>query len=119
MQMKILKVAPFLEPRIVLLKGVAIDRVDQVEGEVGVQVKQRTTNETVHLESVAVCKSLTIVGRKRAESYAPAVGGVDVAEAVQSSSVDEIFRELTGRIKSLRPKMKRKPIFWPSSSDLV
>src|SRR6266849_6255935 len=97
MQGQILDVATFLEPGSVLLKRVGTHRVNQVEREIGVQVEQRTAEEAVHLESVPACKRLAVVGRERTQFHASTVRGIDVAEAVQQTSVDQILRELAGR----------------------
>jgi len=38
-RMRVLRVQPLLQPRIVLLEGIAADRVVQVKGEVGIEIE--------------------------------------------------------------------------------
>ena len=55
-RMRVLRVQPLLQARIVLLEGVAVHRIVQEEGEVGVEIEQRARDEAIGLERVAVVR---------------------------------------------------------------
>src|SRR5262245_16400370 len=58
--MQVLRVGSLLKARIVLLDSVAVHRVVQVEREVGIQVKQGTAHEPIHLEAVTGLERLPV-----------------------------------------------------------
>ena len=45
-RMRVLRVQSFLQTRIVLLEGVAVHRIVQVEGEVGIEIEERAAERS-------------------------------------------------------------------------
>ena len=95
----ILRVGAFDQARIVLLDGVAVQRVVQEEGEVGEEVEQGPGHEAIHLEHAAVRILLAEVGAAGGAAHAAAIVGVDVAEAVQAAGGDFVQRNLARRVE--------------------
>ena len=107
--MHVLRIAAFLQPGIMLLEGVAVHRIVQKESEVRVQIEQRPAEKAIRLECVAIRPSFAVVARERAELDASAVGGIDVAEAVEQAGVHQIERNLAGRIEIVPPEDEAEP----------
>src|SRR5882762_6897208 len=97
--MDVLEIAALLEARIMLLEGVAMDGIDQVEREIGIEIKERAAEEAIDFEGVAIGASFAVVSGEGAEGDSAAVGGIDIAEARQSAGIHEIERDLAGGVK--------------------
>ena len=95
----ILGVGAFDEARIVLLDGVAVQRVVQEEGEVGEKVEQGPGHEAIDLEHAPVRILLAEVGAAGGAAHAAAVVGVDIAEAIEAAGGDFVQRNLTRRVE--------------------
>ena len=103
---QVLRVEAFLQPRIVLLEGVAVHRIVQEEREVGVQVEQRPPHESVHFEDTPSVALLAVIDAGGARAHAPAARRIDVSEAVHAPRLHLVQRNLAGRIEVVRPAVE-------------
>ena len=71
MSMRILHVSAFLKPGIVLLESIAGHRVVEKVREVRVQVEQRSANEAIHLERIAIGEALVSFGLALDDTNSP------------------------------------------------
>src|SRR5260370_18018984 len=99
MRMRILRVRPFLKAGVVLLKSIAVHGIVEKVREVRVQVEQRSPEEAIHLERIAVGEGLAVVARKCSQLHAPAIGGVHVTKSIKQASAYKIEWNLPGRIE--------------------
>src|SRR5689334_16114192 len=88
-RMQVLSVDALLQTRIVLLDLVAVNRIIQVKSEIRIQVKQRPSQKSVHLEDVAGRHFFLVVGCKRSHPNAPTIIGIDISVSVQVSACHE------------------------------
>src|SRR5262249_49619413 len=87
---KILSVDSLLEAGIMLLYFVAVDRVGQEESEVRVQIKERSSNESIDLEDVAVGEIPLVISAERSHAHSSAVEWIDEAKAVKLAIRHEV-----------------------------
>src|SRR5256885_17081392 len=88
--MDVLQIGALLQTRIVLLKGVAVDGIDQVEREIGIEIEERASEEAIDFECVAVGAGRGVVGGEGGERGAAAGGGIGISEAGESAGIDEV-----------------------------
>ena len=86
--MKVLRIDPLLQAGVVLLDLVAMNRIgreimDQEEGEVRIQIKQRAAQKSIYLQNVTVREIPLVVSSEGSQAYFPTVEGIDKTEAVE------------------------------------
>src|SRR5271157_3586866 len=86
-----------------------MDRVVQIKGEVGVEIEERAREESVGPQRPAIVEGLAVVCRQSAQYDAPAVGGVDVPEAVHQAGGHQVERNLAGRIEVVAAEQEPEP----------
>ena len=94
-----------------LLDGIAIDGVVQVKREVGVEIEERAREVPIGPQRAGVVEGLAVVSRQGAQYDAPAVGGIDVPEAVEEAGGHQVERNLAGRIKIVAAEEEPEPEF--------
>src|SRR5262245_19806744 len=107
--MQVLRVEAFLQPRVVLLDSVAMQRVIQEQGEVRVEIEQRPAQESTGFETVAGPEGLPIVHARSTQAYLSTVAWIDISKAGQLSRRDEIERNLAGGEKIIASEIQLHP----------
>src|SRR5215472_6127392 len=85
-----------------LLNFVSVYRVIQEEREVGIKIKERSAQKTIHLKNVAVGMLSAIVNPERSEPNPSAIERIDITKTVQSAIVNQVERNLSRGVKVVR-----------------